>query len=188
MDALLTALLGCFLGEMGDKGQLLLIALATRFDRNGALIAGAALAAIANAAIGAVAAAFFLPMLGSDARLLFLAIALLFSGVAMVWRVQAPDPLTGWRIGPFLTAALGLFILGFGDGSQFLIMGLATRTADPILAAVGGAIGMVAALVPAVLLRQALLRAVPLRAIRVGGGVLMLLIALVLGVAALGLA
>ncbi|WP_340267484.1 TMEM165/GDT1 family protein [Sphingobium mellinum] len=188
MDALLTALLGCFLGEMGDKGQLLLAALAARFGRPRAVIAGAAAAVLANATIAAATAAFIIPMLGSDARLLFLALAVLFLGVAMLWRVKAPDPLADWPTGPFVTAALGLFILGFGEGSQFLILGIATRTADPVMAAAGGAIGMMAALVPAILLREALVRHAAVRAVRRVAGVLMLLIALRLGVTALGLA
>ncbi|WP_176592202.1 TMEM165/GDT1 family protein [Sphingobium sp. EM0848] len=187
MDALLIALLGCLMGEIGDKGQLLALALATRFRRDGAVIAGIAAAAIANAAIGAAAGAFLAPMLGSDARLLFLALALIFLAIAMIWPVKQPDPLANWRLGPFFTTALGLFILGFGDGAQFLILGIATRTADPLLAATGGAIGIVAATVPVVLLREQLFRALPLRAIRVGGGVLMLLVGLVVTVAALHL-
>lgn len=187
MDALLTALLGCFLGEMGDKGQVLLAALATRFGRTRAVIAGAAVAVLANAAIAAAMAAFLIPMLGSDARLLFLALAVLFLGVAMLWRVKAPNPLADWPTGPFVTAALGLFILGFGEGPQFLILGIATRTADPVMAAVGGAIGMMAALGLAVLLRQALLRHPAVRIVRRAAGVLMLLIALMLGVSGLGL-
>lgn len=175
MDALLIALLGCLIGEIGDKSQLLALALATRFNRNGAVIAGIVVAAIANAAISATAGAYIGPMLGSDARLLFLALSLLFLGLGLFWPMKAPDPLDGWKIGAFLTTALGLFILGFGDGPQFLILGLATRTADPALAAIGGAIGIIAACVPVVLLRDLLLAALPIRAIRLcGGGVLLL--------------
>ena len=188
MDALLTALLGCFLAEIGDKNQLLVLALATRFRRDGAIIAGIMLAASANAAIAAVAGAFLAPMLSADARLLFLALAVLFLGVGLLWRVKAPDPLADWPTGPFLTAALGLFILGFGDGSQFLIVGLATRTAEPVLAAVGGTLGVMAALVPVVLLRERMLPAGPIRAIRVSVALLMLIVALTLAVLALQLA
>lgn len=188
MDALLIALLGCLLGEIGGKGPWLVLALAQRFQRNGMVIAGIVAAAIANAAIGAVAGAFLAPMLGSDARLLFLALALIFLGIGMVWPVRPPDPLANWRLGPFLTSALGLFILGFGEGAQFLILAVATRTASPLLAATGGAIGIIAALVPAVLLRDQLFRAVPLRGIRLGGGMLMLLIGLAVAVHALHLA
>ena len=187
MDALLTALLGCFLAEIGDKNQLLVLALAARFRRNGAIIAGIAAAAAANAVIAASAGAFLAPMLGSDARLLFLALALLFLGTGLLWPVKAPDPLASWRIGPFLTSALGLFILGFGDGPQFLILGIATRTADPLLAGIGGALGVTAALVPAVLLPGRMLAVKPVRMIRLGGGALMLILAFILAVTALRL-
>lgn len=188
MDALLIALLGCLVGEIGDKGQLLALALATRFRRDGAVIAGIVAAAIANAALGAAAGVFLAPMLGSDARLLFLALALIFLAIGMVWPVRQPDPLAKWRIGPFLTTALGLFILGFGDGAQFLILGVAVRTADPLLAATGGAAGIIAATVPVVLWRDQLRTALPLRGIRRGAGVLVLLIGLAMAVSALHLA
>ena len=88
MDALLTALLGCLLGEMGDKSQWLVLALATRYDRNRAVIAGIIVAALANAAISAFAGAWIGPMLGPDARLLFLALATLFLGIGLLWRVS----------------------------------------------------------------------------------------------------
>ena len=181
MDALLTALLGCLLGEIGDKSQLLVLALATRYDRNGAVIAGIVAAAIANAAISAFAGAWIGPMLGADARLLFLALATLFLGVS------PPDTLDGWPTGPFLTTALGLFILGFGDGPQFLILGIATRTAEPWLAGIGGAIGVIVALVPVVLLRAQLLTILPVRAIRWSGAGMLLLIGAGLALAATGL-
>ena len=187
MDALLTALLGCLLGEMGDKRQWLVLALATRYDRNRAVIAGIIVAALANAAISAFAGAWIGPMLGPDARLLFLALATLFLGIGLLWRVSPPDTLDSWPTGPFLTTALGLFILGFGDGPQFLILGIATRTGDPWLAAIGGAIGVIVALVPVVLLRAQLMAALPMRAIRWTGGGLLLLIGAGLGLAATGL-
>lgn len=187
MDALLIALLGCLLGEVGDKNQLLVLALATRFDRNGAVIAGIVVAAIANAAISATAGAFLGPMLGTDARLLFLALALLFLGIGLLWAVTPPDPLADWHIGPFLTTALGLFILGFGDGPQFLILGIATRTSDPALAAIGGAAGVIAASIPIVLLRHRFLAALPIRTIRWGGGALLLIVGAAMALTAVGL-
>ena len=188
MDALLTALMGCLLGGMGDKSQLLALALGARFQNNRAIIVGAAVAVIANALLAGIAGSFIGPMLGSQARLLFLALAVLMLGGGMLWPVKPPDSLATWPTGPFLTSALGLFILGFGDGQQFLILGIATRTADPAMAALGGAVGMMAALVPAVLLRERLADIVPLRLVRVSGALIMLMIGLGSAVAALGLA
>ncbi|QGP79757.1 TMEM165/GDT1 family protein [Sphingobium sp. CAP-1] len=187
MDALLLALLGCLLGEIGDKSQWLVLALAARYHRDGAVIAGIITAAVANAAISAMAGAWIGPMLGADARLLFLALAILFLGVGLLWRVARPDPLDGWRIGAFLTTALGLFILGFGDGPQFLILGIATRTGDPALAGIGGAIGTIVALVPVVLARDRLLAVLPLRAIRWTGGGVLIVTGAILSLSATGL-
>lgn len=187
MDALLIALLGCLLGEMGDKSQLLVLALAARYHRDGAVIAGILVAAIANAAISAIAGAWIGPMLGADARLLFMALSIVFLGAGLLWRVSPPDRLDGWPTGPFLTTALGLFILEFGDGPQFLILGIATHTADPMLAAIGGAIGICAGLVPVVLLRERLLRALPVRAIRWAGGAILLTTGAIMALSATGL-
>lgn len=183
---MLTSLLGCLAGEIGGAGQLLVLALAIRFRRDGPLIAGIIIAAAANAAIAAWAGAFIAPMLGSSARLLFLALALLFLGLGMFWPVRAPDPLAGWPTGAFLTSALGLFILGFGDGSQFLILGIATRTADPVTAAIGGALGIAAAQIPMLFLRDKA-KKLPLRPIRRGLGGILTVIALLIAAAAFGL-
>lgn len=187
MDALLLALIGCLVGEIGDTRQRLAAALATRFESDGAVLAGAVLAVVGNAAIAALAGAWIGPMLGADARLLFLALAILFLGAGMIWRVSPPDDLAGWRIGAFPTSALGLFILGFGDGSQFLILGIAARTGDPLFAGVGGAIGVVAALVPAVALRHALLGAPWIIRFRRAVGVVVLLIGAAVALSAMGL-
>lgn len=185
MDALLTALLGCLLGEMGDASQLLVLALATRFRRDGAIFAGVAVAAIANAAISATAGAFIAPMLASNARVLFLALATLFLGIGMLVKLKRPDTLDNWTLGAFPTAALGLFILGFGDGPQFLILGIATRTADPVMAAIGGATGVILGALPVILLRDRFTGHGALRWIRLSGAATMLLIGALLGLSAL---
>lgn len=187
MDALLLALLGALIGEIGDKSQWLVLALALRCRRDGAVLAGIVVAAMANAALSAAAGAWIGPMMGADARLLFLALSVLFLGIGLLWRVSAPDLLTGWPTGPFLTTALGLFILGFGDGPQFLILGIATRTGDPMLAGIGGAIGVIVALAPIVLLRRQLATILPVRAIRLIGGGVLLLTGAMLGLSALAL-
>lgn len=170
------ALLGCLLGEMGDKSQWLVLALASRYRRDGAVLAGVAVAAVCNAALSAGAGALLGPMLAGNARLLFLAFSIVFLGVGLVFRVKRPDTLDGWTLGAFMTTALGTFILGFGDGPQFLILGIATRTGDPVLAAIGGAIGVTLAAVPVIALREHFFHHGALRAVRLGGGSLLLIV------------
>ena len=107
MDALLLALLGCLLGEIGDKSQLLALVLATRFDRDGAIIAGVVVAAVANAALSAAAGAWIGPMMGADARLLFLALSVLFLGAGMVWPHAGKRPAAHCRRRRTLPVARG---------------------------------------------------------------------------------
>jgi putative Ca2+/H+ antiporter (TMEM165/GDT1 family) len=187
MDALLITLLVCLLGEMGDRCQLLTLAFSIRFARPLAVMAGILVAAFANAALSALAGGFLAPMLGDAARLLFMASALVFTGVGLLMPVKAPDPLAGWRIGPFLTSALGYFILAFGNGAQFITLAVAVRTADPVMSAIGGGLGVSLSALPVVLLREQFFAAVPLRGIRIAGGVLLILIGLILALGALGL-
>lgn len=188
MDALLTALVACFIGELGDRSQLLTLILADRFRSNRAIFGGIAIAAIANAAVSATAGSLIAPMLGTDARALFLAMAIVAAGIGLVAPVRAPDPLTGWRIGALLTSALGLFILGFGNGPQFLAMGIAAGSGAPIMAGVGTALGTVLALLPALILGRDHLRGLPVVWIRRVSGALLLLVGLWIGLRALGLA
>jgi putative Ca2+/H+ antiporter (TMEM165/GDT1 family) len=84
------------------------------------------------------------------------------------------DPLSGWKSPAFLTAFLGLFILEFGDKSQFIIAAQGARTPYWGMAAVGGFVGIMAATVPAVILRARLGQIVPLKPIRWASGALLL--------------
>lgn len=189
MDALLLALLGCLAIEMGDKGQQLTLALAQRYrTSDAALIAGILCAAFANAALSAVAGWYLSMAMAANARSLFLALALLFGGAGLLFAARGPDLLENWGIGPFLTIAAGLFIVGFGDGAQFLLLGIATRTADPILTAIGGGIGIAAAMIPVALLRRPLLSARTFRILRIAAATIFLTSGVVIALTATGLA
>lgn len=186
MDALLSALLVCLLCEVGGANQQLTLALARRFDRDSPVVAGIACAAFANAAISATSGWFISTMISADARSLFLALSLLFAGAGLMVAAKRPDELSGWRTGAFTTTALGLFILGFADGAQFVILGIATRTGDPIMATIGGGLGVFVACLPVALLRQPVPPRLSTIVRRVGGGVL-LLIGAALGLSAVKL-
>lgn len=187
MDALLIALLACLLGEMGDRSQMLCVALAERFRRDSLIIAGMIVATACNAALSAFAGNMIAHLLAPNARNLFLALGFLAGGITMLMPTKAPDALAGWRIGAFGTSALGLFILGFGESAQFLIIGIAAAWADPVFAGIGGALGIIIACTLAVMLGSTLATLLPLRLIRRGAAMLFLLTGGIAAVRALGL-
>src|SRR4051812_44996214 len=122
MDALLSTLLACLLCEIGGSGQSLSLALAQRFARNRSVLAGLGFSALANASLSAGAGWYISKLMTTDARSLLLALAILAAGAALLLAVRKPDLLERWRTGPFTTTLLGLFILGFGDAAQFMIV------------------------------------------------------------------
>lgn len=187
MDALLIALLASALAEMGDKTQLLALVLAVRFRSDAAVLVGIALATILNCALSAAGGWLISSLIGANARSLFFGLPFLFAGAGMLFPVKPPDMVHGWRLGAFLTTFLAMFILEFGDKSQFITAGVAVRTADPVLSAAGATIGILLALSPAVLMRQQYFLSMPLALLRKGAGILFLIIGLVVALRAFGL-
>jgi Ca2+/H+ antiporter, TMEM165/GDT1 family len=104
-----------------------------------------------------------------------------------MWR-RAVDPLSGWKMPAFLTAFLGLFILEFGDKSQFIIAAQAARTPFWGMALVGGFVGIMAAVIPTVILRERLAQILPLKPIRWASGALLLGWGVILALQAFGIA
>lgn len=170
MDSLIATFLTLILAETGDRTQLLAAALALRFANNRAVIAGFALASLANCLLSAFAGSFIDQWISYDPLRLFNGLAYGLAGAAMLgWRRKV-DLLDGWKSGPFLTAFFGLFILQFGDKGQFIIGANAALADHWIFAAIGGWLGTLAAVIPAILLRERLAQRLPLSKIRIAGG------------------
>ncbi len=187
MDALLPAFIAAGLAEIGDRTQLLAILLAVRFGRPGLVLAGIAVAAIANSLLAAFGGAMVHDMVNHRAIALMLAVGLIFAGAGGFMRVRPPILSRYGPVGVFGTSALGFFILEFGDKTQLLTLAIAARIDSIWLAGFGAAAGIILANVPAVLLAEEWPRLAPLRAIRAGVGVALLIAGAVVAVGALGL-
>ena len=170
----MAALVAAALAQGADRAPWLVAILVDRYRRPGLVLLAAALALAANYALASVAGLMVAPLLSPNAGLLLLALSLLLAASGMVLRAKPPDRLTGWKLGAFASTGLGMFILAFGDSTQFIAAALAARSAVPWLAAVGATIGALVVLVPAAVLGEAAWRALPLRSIRwAGAGVLL---------------
>lgn len=175
MDSLLATLFSVMIAEIGDRPQILAAALALRFGRDKTVIAALALATALNCALSAFAGSAIDDWISDDPLRLFNGLAFIFAGIGMLWWRRRVELLERWKTGPFLTAFLGLFILQFGDKGQFIIAANAALTPYWIFTAIGGWIGIMAAIVPAIILKEKLAQRLPIAAIRRTGGVLFLL-------------
>jgi Ca2+/H+ antiporter, TMEM165/GDT1 family len=175
MDSLIATFFSALLAEMGDRSQILAAALALRYGWDRSVIWALALATAINCALSAAAGSVIDDWISEDPVRLFNGLAYASAGVAMLWWRRPVDLLSGWKIAPFWTAFLGLFILQFGDKTQFIIGANAAMTPWPVFTALGGWLGIMVAVVPAVLLKEKLAHMLPLRRIRMFGGIILLL-------------
>lgn len=175
MDALLFAFVAAALAGIGDQTQVLAGTLSARGDRPGAVLAGMAIAAAAMAALAFIAGSFVSEMVSVRAQTQFVALALAFAGVTGLMK---PEPLRWadrfrWG-GGFLGAVIFGGYAAASGRIQFMTLAFATRAETPLLAAIGGALGLLAAATPAALLGDKFL-ALNLRPVRIAIAVALLI-------------
>jgi putative Ca2+/H+ antiporter (TMEM165/GDT1 family) len=185
MDALVPAFLIALLAELGDRTQLLAMALGARFRRPGVVIAGIALAAILNMAIAGAVGMEIAAYIPHRPVQLLTGVALILAASGALFRVKAPPTVETWTIGAFLSSAGAFFILALGDKTQFAIGALAAGSGYPWLAAAGGAAGVIVANAPAVVLGDRWPQIAPLGWLRIGAGALLGLAGILLVILAL---
>jgi putative Ca2+/H+ antiporter (TMEM165/GDT1 family) len=160
-----------FLAEFGDKSQILAMVLAARFQRPGAVVAGMAAGLALNHALAAAVGALVAELVPDDVLRWLIAGGFL---LAALWMLK-PEPASGpdadvrppaGRWGPFLTALATFFLIEFGDKTQLMVVALVARFDAPFVVLAGTLTGILAALVPAVILADRLLARLPVRLLR----------------------
>lgn len=145
MEPFLSAVFFITLAEMGDKTQLLAMALATRYRTRDVLI-GIFVATIFNHGL-AVAVGDFLTSL-IPFSIIQAAASLSFIGFGL-WTLRG-DKLAGedkkrTRFGPIGTVAVVFFLAELGDKTQLATVALAAKFQAPVLILMGTTIGMLIA-------------------------------------------
>jgi Ca2+/H+ antiporter, TMEM165/GDT1 family len=146
LHILLPCFLLVFVSEMGDKTQLMVLVLSTRFKRPWAILAGVLVASVANlglvACLGGVVSAWINPVA------LKWGVGLGFFGFAAWMLVPEKEESPGQAVsnaGAFWTTAVSIFLAEMGDKAQFAVLALGARYADPLRVTIGSALGMLAA-------------------------------------------
>jgi putative Ca2+/H+ antiporter (TMEM165/GDT1 family) len=177
LEAFLTSTAVVALAEMGDKTQLLAIVLAARFRRPWPIVLGILVATLANHALAALVGQQAAQILdGTWFRYLVAA-----SFVAMAAWTLIPDKYEEGeqkppRFGAFVTTSVAFFLVEMGDKTQIATVALGARFNDVLLVTAGTTLGMMLANVPAVVLGDALVKRIPLKAMRIGAAALFLAI------------
>jgi putative Ca2+/H+ antiporter (TMEM165/GDT1 family) len=163
MEAFLVSLTTVAVAEIGDRTQLLSLALAARYRKPFPIIAGIFLATVANHAVAGLLGAWF-------GRLLTPTLLDLMVGVSMVamaiWVLHADKLSAGTEVSnrsAFMATIVAFFIAEIGDKTQIATLALAAAYPDLVAVVAGTTAGMLIANIPAVFLGDALSGKLPIR-------------------------
>ncbi|HEX4050462.1 MAG TPA: TMEM165/GDT1 family protein [Steroidobacteraceae bacterium] len=186
MEALLISFSTVALAEMGDRTQLLVLLLATRFRRPWPIVAGVVCATLLSEAVAAALGAW----IGTRLRTGILDTAVGASMIIMGLWMLKPDTLgerervTDHR-GIFLTT-LGTFLLAeLGDKTQIAALALAAAYHNLPAVIAGSSLGLLVCNIPVIFLGKLFAERLPLRAIRYASSALMIVLGAVFLVRAL---
>lgn len=168
MEAFLASLPLILIAEMGDKTQLLALALSTRFKRATPIIAGITLATLLNHAASAWLGQFMAGQLGSALFERGIAISFIVLGLWMLKADEAPEtPKKLWKLGPFLATLIAFSIAEIGDKTQLATVSLAATYHSVFWVTLGTTTGMLLANIPIVFLGKKLLSRLPMERLHV---------------------
>jgi Ca2+/H+ antiporter, TMEM165/GDT1 family len=173
MDAFLTSTALVALAEIGDKTQLLALVLAARFRRPIPIVLGILVATLANHALAALVGASAAAWLEGA----WFQIAVAIGFIAMGLWTLIPDKFDDddaprSHRGAFLTTLVSFFLVEIGDKTQIATIALGARYGDVVSVTAGTTLGMLLANAPVVLAGDALIKRVPLNAVRIAAALL----------------
>jgi Ca2+/H+ antiporter, TMEM165/GDT1 family len=145
MTALWTSFLVVVLAEMGDKTQLVALALAARYRRPWTVMLGILLATTANHALAATVGVWVSRLVPAAALGWALGLSFIGFGIWTLVPDRAPEPGEPTRWGPLLSTTVIFFLAEMGDKTQLATVALGARFEVAGLVTVGTTLGMLAA-------------------------------------------
>jgi putative Ca2+/H+ antiporter (TMEM165/GDT1 family) len=145
VTALWTSFLLVALAEMGDKTQLIALALAARYRRPWTVMLGILLATVVNHALAATAGVWVAHLLSPAALAWTLAAGFLGFGIWTLVPDRAPEAGRPTRWGPLITTVVVFFFAEMGDKTQLATLALGARFQNAGLVTVGTTLGMLLA-------------------------------------------
>lgn len=183
MEALLVPAAAVALAEIGDKTQLLAFLLAARFRRPLPILAGMALATLANHGIAGVLGGWIAAHLDADVLRWILGGGFIAMALWMLVPDKADDDelrvASGW--GVFTTTLVAFFLAEIGDKTQVATVALAMNYDSVIAVVLGTTLGLMAVNTPAIFLGDKFAHKIPMKLVHGAAAILFALF----GIAAL---
>ena len=185
MPSFFLALLFTVIASIGGRDQRLVAGLSARLGSSMNLLVVGWIASAVTASTAAGAGFLMARLLPPDAKTMLVAFALLAAGLEMLLLHGRKLPYEPTR--SLVAIFLVLVAQQIGDGARFLILVVAISTGNPVLAAIGGAVGGGLALAIGWAGRGETYARLPLRLIRRSVASALIVIGVVIGLYARGI-
>jgi len=167
--AFLVSTLVVAIAEIGDKTQLLSLLLAARFRKPIPIIAGIAVATLANHALAALLGEWVRGQLGADTLRWAIGLSMIAIGA---WALRADRLEDGYRQqgrwGVFAVTCAVFFLVEIGDKTQIATVVLAAQYSALVPVVLGTTAGMLLANAPIVVFSHRFADRIPLKWVRLG--------------------
>jgi Ca2+/H+ antiporter, TMEM165/GDT1 family len=167
MEAFLVSTGVVALAELGDKSQLLVLALAARYRKPVPIILGMLAATLDNHGFAAEAGSWLASIIDPLSTRWILGPLLV--GIA-VWTLipheSREEPARTPRFGVFGTTLLAVFLMEMGDKTQIATIALAAKYAAPLAVVAGSTTGIMLVDTPLVILGAVAAQALPFASVR----------------------
>jgi Ca2+/H+ antiporter, TMEM165/GDT1 family len=145
MAVFIKALLLVVVAEMGDKTQLLAMAMASKYKAKQVLM-GVLIATILNHALAVAVGSYLSSVIPMDVVKIVAAISFLAFGL---WTIRG-DKLDDEdnkkvKFGPIITVAIAFFLAEMGDKTQLMTVTIAAENQQPLFILMGTTVGMLVA-------------------------------------------
>lgn len=138
------------LAEIGDKTQLLSLALAARYQKPLPIILGILVATIANHALAGAIGGWIQSIAGGDVLRYAVGAGFVALGAWMLIPDRPSARTFGASMGPFVATVISFFIAEMGDKTQLATVALAGHSEHLYLVVIGTTLGLMIANVPVV--------------------------------------
>ena len=166
MEALVNSFLLVFVGEMGDKTQLLSLVLTVRYKKPWTILAGVFVATILNHAAaswtGGFVASYFTP---ETLKWMLAFIFFTFAGWILI-PDKEEDLDSTKKNNVFIATLTAFFFAEMGDKTQLATVALGARYSNAVIVTIGTTLGMLTSNAIAIFLGEKLLKQVPMNWVR----------------------
>ena len=164
------------LAEMGDKTQLLALALAARYQKPLPIILGILVATLANHAAAGAVGGWIQSIAGGDVLRYVVGAGFIALGAWMLLPDRPTARTFGDKMGPFIATVISFFIAEMGDKTQLATIALAGHAEHVYMVVIGTTLGLMLANVPVVFIGKFAGTYLPLGLIRGAAAVVFILV------------